>query len=342
MSKRSVKLLPVWIAVSAVVIAAGIILFALLGFNFSADRPQSKTFEVKYDTVLVINEKEEDLQKLCEDEFRAQGVSYSAKATVEDVNLSNMVATGDMILRYTFNGDVSSDLLQAAKTKIVSALGGEGYADADTSVSVHSLEKEKFFEADWRGAVAVATGVVVALIYVAVRFGVGSALTGLVACVHDVLATLALIVICRIPVYAYAPLLFGSIAAFLSVILWIVQCMKMRENFKDPSFRTLTAAEAVEESGKTARNTVLGISVSLALLFAVLGGVATAGVRLVLLPALIPVAVSTYSSLVFAPAVHAPIKEKFDRLAAKRKRYDYGKKKAEKSAPNSAVREDQD
>lgn len=43
MTKRPVKLLPIWIAVSSVIILAGIILFALLGFNYSAERNARKT-----------------------------------------------------------------------------------------------------------------------------------------------------------------------------------------------------------------------------------------------------------------------------------------------------------
>ncbi|MGN1077683.1 MAG: hypothetical protein ACI4ST_04135, partial [Candidatus Gallimonas sp.] len=69
---RTVKLLPVWIAVSAVVIIAGIILFALMGFNNSADRPTAKTFEVTYGVSVDLNEEQKaELEKTCEDAFKA-------------------------------------------------------------------------------------------------------------------------------------------------------------------------------------------------------------------------------------------------------------------------------
>ncbi len=49
MNKRlkTLKLLPVYCAISAVIIIAGIILYALLGFNYGLEKPAYKTFEVR-------------------------------------------------------------------------------------------------------------------------------------------------------------------------------------------------------------------------------------------------------------------------------------------------------
>ena len=55
MNKRC-KLLPVWLAVSAVILIAGIVLFALLGFNTSLDRPAYKTVDVSYNVVVELSE----------------------------------------------------------------------------------------------------------------------------------------------------------------------------------------------------------------------------------------------------------------------------------------------
>ena len=329
MSKRvqTAKLLPVWVAISAVVILAGAILLGLLGFNYGADVPSSKRFEVIYDTVVTIGEDtEEQLQKLCEDTFAENGL------TVVEKHVYTM--TGGGSVEYVFAGDADTDALKAAKTAVETALTDENgiYADADTSVSFHEVERQYFTEATWRGAVAIAVGAVVALVYVGVRFGVGKALAGLIGAAHDALFTLAVIVICRIPVFGYAPVLFAAFAVFVSLMLWGFVCAKMRANFKDPAYVGLSAAEAVEESRVSALRPVLGVVVVTALAFALLGGLATAGMRYFFLPALIPVAVGTYSSLVLVPAIYAQFKKISDRMAAKRKRYDYGKgKKSDKT-----------
>ena len=134
------------------------------------------------------------------------------------------------------------------------------------------------------------------------------------------------------PVFGYAPVLFAAFAVFVSLMLWGFVCAKMRTNFKDSAYVGFSAAEAVEESRDSALRPVLGVVVATALAFALLGGLATAGMRYFFLPALIPVAVGTYSSLVLVPAIYAQFKKISDRIAAKRKRYDYGKgKKSDKT-----------
>ena len=54
MSKN--KLLPIWAAISAVLIIGGIVLMALLGFNTALDQPEHKTFDVYYNVVVDLNE----------------------------------------------------------------------------------------------------------------------------------------------------------------------------------------------------------------------------------------------------------------------------------------------
>ena len=56
MSKKRLNLLPVWAAISAVIIIAGIVLMALLGFNEALGRPESKTFDVYYNVVVDLSE----------------------------------------------------------------------------------------------------------------------------------------------------------------------------------------------------------------------------------------------------------------------------------------------
>jgi preprotein translocase subunit SecF len=312
-----------WSVISAVIIIAGIVLYILMGFNFAADKPTSYKFEVTYDTVVTVGENaEEDLAKACEDAFAANGISYSEKQTYD--------ITGGGILEYTFAGTVDSAKLKTVEGKLETEFLKQGvYADADVSVSVHSLEQVVFTEAQWRGAIALAVGAIVALAYIAIRFGLPTAISGLIGAVHSAFLTLAVLVVARVPIYGYAPILFAAIATLLAVLLWTVIGAKMRENFKSPEFNGVSAEEGVSASVSMASKGVLAIAVVIAVAFALLGGLATSGVMAFFLPALIPVLVVTYSSLVFTPAVHAQIKASFDRAAAKRKRYDYKKSESE-------------
>ena len=325
---RPIKMLPIWIAISAVIILAGVILMGVLGFNTSAEKPASKTFEVEYDVVVEISEEHgpEALAQVCEKAFEAHGISYLEKTTDEST-----MTVGDSLLRYTFKADTSDEALAAAKADVELAAAGEDYANATIYVSVHTFEGISMHKAIWRGAIAIACGAVLALIYVGVRFGIGSALTGLTLCVHDVFLTLGLLAITRIPVTVSAYLVYGAIAAVVSLCLWLIQCAKMRANFKDPSYAALDACEAVEASTKSSMKLVIFTAVAIGAVLIVLGAVAVAGVRGFTLPALLAVGAALYSSLLFGPALHVPVKKAFDKLKAKNVIRYAGKKKTAKT-----------
>ena len=321
MTKRPTKLLAYWIAISSAILIAGIILFILLGFNMTPEMKNNKTVEVSYGvTVEITTGAEEKLQDTCEKAFDANGLKVLHKNLVKEIDSNSGSVTGDKKLVYTFSSDATDKALEAARVAIDSAKG-EFPDTADIFVSVHGGEGSLFGESIWRGAIALVVGAIVVLVYIGVRFGIGAALTGLTACVHDSFVTLAILAITRIPVYAFVPLLYAGVAAVVSLLLWLVQCIKMRENFKEPSYKSLSAEEAVAESWKTALFWIIGIGCAIAAAVVVCGAVATAGVRMSLLPALVPVAVALYSSLLFAPALHVHVKAAFDKLKLKNKRY---------------------
>lgn len=332
MTKRlkSLKLWPLFVAVSAVVILAGIILYALLGFNVSPEKPEYKTFEVQYDVVAVINEKEEDVQKFCEDSFKANGLTFDTKEVYEEV-ANSMQTTGGKRVIYQFKASASDEALEKVKASVQENLvlkDAEGEPlSVEMTVTVNTIESKSFHEASWRAAVAIAVGAVVVLVYIGVRFGVASALSGLVGMVNATFFTLGLFVITRIPVFAVAPLLYAAIAAISFTLLWLLHCMKMRENFKDPDFGKFEADEAVAESLKTSDKFVYITAGALGIAVLLIGAIATAGVRLLALPALVAVAVSLYSASLLTPSVHVYCKRAFDKIKKNKTPKYSGKKK---------------
>lgn len=332
MTKRPAKLLSVWIAVSSVIIIAGIVLFAILGFNFSAEKSENRKFEVRYDVVAQITEGALDkIEDACDKAFKDNNLTVTGFNNVEEVEEANGSKTGNGQFVYTFAPNASVEALQKAKTQVEAEIAALQLKTDELFVSIHQSEEQPFNEAMWRGAIAIAVGAIVALIYIAIRFGLGAALTGLVKAVHDVFLTLSVFAIARIPMYAFAPLLFGAVAAALSLILWLVQCIKMRENFKEPSFAGMSAEEAVWASSQTATKPLIGVIVAFAAIIAVCGGFASAGVRLFLLPMLLPLGVATYSAFLLAPALHVYVKAAFDKRKAKKSGY-VGKEKTAKPA----------
>ncbi len=341
MSNKRLNLLPVWAAISAVIIIAGIVLMALLGFNNSLDRPESKVFDVHYNVVVDLNEESKaSLETFCEDAFADAGIDFDSVATLSgqsdpvSLNQSTFSPTGNnFVLRYTFSADVSDEALASAKAAVEAAIEGDEafLLPAETYVSFDTYTLQPMNEAMWRGAVAVAVAAIVALIYVAIRFGLGCALTGLVACVNDAFLTLSVFAIARIPVYAFAPMLYAAIAAAVSVVLWLIRSMKLRDDAKEPSAGVLSAEESVANVCKATDKTVW-ISVGVLLAIIAVGALCTmmTGAAAVFAGALIPVAAGLYSSMLLAPALHVRIKAHFDAIKRKRTRYE-GKKKAAKN-----------
>lgn len=330
MNKRFLpgKLLPVWIAVSALLIIAGIVMYAVFGFNYV--RPEKKTIEVSYDAVVSIEDREADLEKACEDAIAQKGVSYSDKQVSDELEMTYVSENGYKRLTYTFGSDVSDETLSSLREAVEASVTALGVSNADIHVTAHTLRSERLYEASWRAAVALAVAGIVSLVYVGFRFGWGNAIAGLVGCVNDTLLTLSIFAIARIPVYAYAPMLFAGVAMIFSVVLWLLQCARMRENFKDPAYESLSAGEAVATSVLASRKLVCAVLIPIAVAIVVLGALASGGVRLFVLPLLLPLAVSVYSSFLLAPAVFVPLKSKFDKLKSSRKRY-VGKKKAQET-----------
>ena len=342
MNNKRLQLLPLWAAISAVIIIAGIVLMALLGFNTALDKPSAKTFDVYYNVVVDLSEGGEDkLKDLCEDAFAKAGISYEQAEVLEgqtapvSLNQSGFSSTGtDFLLRYTFAGDVSDEKLASAKAAAEAAIDGDKMflTPAETYVSFDTVTLQPMNEAMWRGAVGVAVAAVVALIYVAIRFGLGCALTGLVACVNDAFLTLAVLAIARIPVYAFAPMLYAAIAAVVSAVLWLVRCMKLRDAAKEPSAGALSAEESVAQVCRDTDKTVwLAAGLTLAVVLVAALCTLTTGAMPVFAAALLPVAAGLYSSMLLAPALHVKVKAKFDAMKKKHVRYE-GKKKAKADA----------
>ena len=329
MTKRlkSLKMWPLFVAVSAVIILAGIILYALLGFNTAAEKPCFKTFEVQYDVVAVINDKDEEIQKICEDVFEEKGLSYDSKTLYDVVS-----PIGSKRLVYEFKTSTDDSVLEAARSAVASKLvftSEEGNdLDIQKTVTVNTVEGKHFYEAGWRAAVGIAVGAVVGLIYIGVRFGVASALSGLVGSVNSAFFTLGFFAITRIPVFAVGPLLYAAIATIAYIIMWLIHCMKMRDNFKDPEFAKYDTDEAVALSLLTSDKFVYGIAGAFAIVIVLLGLItASTSMMLLVLPALVAVCASLYSAALFAPSVHVPCKRAIDKFKKRHIRTYSGKKK---------------
>ncbi len=323
MNKRSInKLLPVWLAISAVFIIAGIILMCLLDFNYSAENGNKSTVEVEYGVITLNTENgAEQIEDACDKAIKAAGVSVLNKAYPKDED-GNPVG-----IVYEIGADLSAEKLVSLKDAVVNATASFAENDSDFAVTVHNYEIQTrvYGESYWRGALAIGVAVFVALVYIGVRFGVGCALTGLTVCAHDAVLTAALFAVFRIPVYFYAPLVYAALAALVSVILWLLQCMKLKETVKNPEFATNPADEIINKVRRENWLLTVCFAGALAVVAIVAGALATPLSRLFFFPLIVPVALPLYSSLVVGPAIHVHVKTAFDKW-----KESHGKNKSKK------------
>lgn len=190
----SVKKLPIFLAISAVILIAGIVLCALFGFNY--DSGAGKSFEVTYDAVVTISDGGDRVEEVCEETFSSVGIDYEKKyEAASAIDSSSLADTGDFTVRYLFGEDVSDETLAAVKNTVEGVLTSE-FEGAEIYIAVRSqAAASTFAEPAWRGAVALAVAAVVVLVYIGFRFGWGPHAHGAVPhrarCVPDACALCA-------------------------------------------------------------------------------------------------------------------------------------------------------
>lgn len=338
MSKQvSKKNLLVCLIVSLALIIAGAFMLGFLGFNTDSSASDYAVIEVS------------DISFTVRDESVIDSVSdfYSGRIedlglSVSDVKYSEEISTGSGIYAFYVSGEApAAEELETLRAAIDEA-NISGVTSQAITVTYHEAVDQPYSGYIWRTAIGAAVVLVILFAYVAIRFRVGMGVTSLIAAVHDVAITFAVVALLRIPAGVS---LIGVVAAAL--LLSIVQNMfvfgRMRRDFRSEEMKDLPAREAVALSIKGSRKGVFTIAVAAASFIVILGVIGVfIGFDLasVMLSALIAVVASTYSSLLLSPAIYACIKEKSDEHRANKARYDYTpEKKRSKEAKVIAKQE---
>lgn len=309
---------------SALIVIVGIVMVAVFGgFRNASD---GNRIEVNYDTVITIAGKEEALEKTCESVLSSRGLKQKNKINSENLDSASIGETGDHTIIYLFSSSTDINTLRQAVTQIKDRVASE-YPEADIYVSVHTSQSMMLIEPAWRGAIALAVAAVAAVIYLAIRFGFASAVAGCISSLVAGLLSAAIYAIIPLPVYSYAPLLYAGIGTVFALFVWMLEASKLRKSFKETNGEILSAEEAVKRGLKGARKYALLFMIPIAAAFVLLGALATNATRMFFLPALLPIAFSMLSAMLYAPCIMIPIKEKTDSKKVQ-KRY-VGKQKAD-------------
>ncbi len=304
----SKKRLFVCLAVSLVILIAGAFLFGFMGFNPDSTMDDYNMIEVS-DYLSFRNEAAgEDTESLYD---FCRGKLEEANFRIVDERATESTALGNSV-EFVISGS-SEEELQAFVSQLQQAIADQFGEYGDSAV--------------------------VTVAYI--RFKVGMGVTALIAAVHDVLLTLAVVALLRIP----AGVTLIGVAAFsllLSAVLNLIVFGKMRRDFRSEDRKNLPAREGVALAVKDSLKNVLIVCILLAALTVCMGAVgAFIGFDLlsVMLSTLMAIVVSAYSSLFLSPAIYACIKERSDANRAKKAKYNYASEKKQEKAAKAAEKQ---
>ena len=262
-----------------------------IGTDNMLTAPAGKTVDVSYNVVVELSEENKNLlSEASEAAFAANGVTYEEKLELEgqaDPNSSSQSEFYPTGNDFTLRYVFDADVSSEALANAVTAINeAVDAASLGTGASVTVTTHTLSLQTFNESLWRAAVAV----------------LTG---------AVVALI---------YVGVRFGVLG------LWLVRCMKLRENAKDPAFSALAADEAVAQMCKATDKAVFALAGSALDILAVCAACMFSGGAAVIAGALVPVAAALYSSTLLAPALHVRVKAAFDKVKTSRARH-AGKKR---------------
>lgn len=305
-------------AVLAAILAAGIVLCAVLGFNGSIKNV--KTVTVSMDSYSYETDGG-DVKNTVSDALKEAGLK------TDDVNVGETSTSVDVV--YVFDKDTSLETLRAVKVVLDDALAAE-FPDAIVSVSVEEVNVIGTMARNYvgRALIALLIFAVVSFLYVWIRYKLFAALYVLGGNLLSVGLTTALIALLRIPV---TPSVGAVVAAsvLFSTVTTLFFFNKLRAAQKEEDAAEKSAEEIVSSSIAWKETTLFSAILILSLLVMICVG--RAAIAWFSLAAILAILASAVVGLLFVPATFVPAKKYADKIAAKKASNYKGAKKGEKA-----------
>ncbi len=307
-------------AVLAAILAAGIILCAVLGFNSSIKDVKTVVVETEYYSY---HENGDTVKDFCNETFAAIGLE------VEDVKIGNRGIKGYDIV-YVFDKDTNEDALRFAKETIDDKLLDAGFVDKLITVTTEDIEIKGTQAKDYvgRGLIALLIFAVASLVYVWIRYKLFAALYVLGGNLLTMGLTTAMIALTRIPVTpSVAAALAGSV--LFSTVAILMFFNKLRAAQAEDGVADKSTEELISSSIAWKETTVFASLMTVALIVMICVG--RAAIAWFSLSAIIGVLVAAVIGLLFVPATFVPAKKCADKIAAAKSTSYKGAKKGEKA-----------
>lgn len=291
-------------------LAVSLVIGIVFGFNGSVKIKDSKTLTVSLNQYAYAT-KLDKVEDACEKAFKGLDVEYEIKGTMSG-DASEIV--------YVFDKDASDAKLASAKTTLDGVFAA--WEGDFITVSIGGEKAVRVLPEGYvlRGVIACAVFVLLAFVYVALRYNLK--MGGMVALASAVGAALTagLIALFRIPVTISVSYVFAT-AGLLTAVTSLLSFNKSRANKSEE----ISDNVAVREIG------LLTVLLGGALIL--VGALATVSTRWFALAALIGVLVAAIMGLVFAPAWYLAVKKSCAKKSEGKTKSGYvGAKKSVKNA----------
>ncbi|MBO5411641.1 MAG: hypothetical protein J6A38_00985 [Clostridia bacterium] len=320
---KTVKKATLLSIVLAAIFALATIIGIFFGFNKSVAMEDTKSVTVSmnqfaYSTML------DDVKEDCSTVFKGLDIEYV---------MEGEMSGDESEIVYVFDKDAKDEKIAVAY-KVLKEIFAEktktgGVWDGTFINVTYGNEELATAIADEyvaRGIIAGVVLLVLAFVYVSIRYKLNiGALTALCTLLGMLLTT-SLIVLTRIPVtLSVTYVIFGS--ALLSAVMSLMTYNKIRANKNNEE--GLSAEELV--TAGIAVNEIVLTTVFFGIALLVVGIVATTAVRWFAVSALVAVLASAIIGLIYAPAFYLPVKKAMDKKPARPGAYQGAKKTSKKT-----------
>ena len=272
-------------------------------FNYGAEFKSYNTDEINY--AYVDFSEEEKVVEICDGVFDKAGVSYYNCASGDTSD------GGKIIFRFSAGSDEKT--LADAANAIQTLLNG----DKESSQSYAAFHKVQTTLNGGRvltyTSIAIASAVVLQLIYYIVRYKLTMALGALLANFHNLALYVALLAMTRIPV-GLSAVAFAALTVLFTMIATGYMFDRYRRNLKKENFAKLDGDEqtdiCVRESLVNSLYPAIGVAVLAVILFVMLSvsAMSVVGVISPVVLSVLAVASAIYGSMFFMPPVYTRIK----------------------------------
>lgn len=303
---NSVKKGTLWSVIVVIVIALGIVLSAVLGFNAHNSLKDTKTLTVTMNQY-VYNTQLDTVEDICEDAIGDLKVLREVKSEM----------TGDDCeIVYVFANDADLTNVESALKNAFAAQTAEGAAleGAFISVSAGSEDVSNVLAKGYvlRGVIAIVVMAVLAFAYVAIRHSLGMGIVAAVSAIVGAGLTAAIAVLARIPVtasVAYA-VAIGGLFALVTTMLTLNK-VSASLNAEEPADETIANAVPVCEIANLA---ILGGAAMLIVgVASVIGAGALTTTAWFAVASIVAMAVSAFVGIIYAPALYLSLKGSVDK-----------------------------